>query len=199
MYLLPAGAPTTHNKWGLGWPVAPRNRFAQRRSRSLGRIGDDDTPAEDYFLDTGINLTPTATTTDTALPGTLDSSSFTPLAPTSTLTLNQPNISNQQAYQNLLTTQQVDQSPLDYVSPQAAIAAGLPASTVNSAWSSQLATYPTQAAALAAGIAPAVVTALWAQSRSAVPATSTSLLSGNTLLYLGGGILLLAVLGGGKK
>jgi hypothetical protein len=194
MYLLPAGAPTTHNKWGLGWPVAPRNRFAQRRSRSLGRIGDDDTPAEDYFLDTGINLTPTATTTDTVLPDTLVAP-----ASTSALTLNQPNISNQQAYQNLLTTQQVDQSPLDYVSPQAAIAAGLPASTVNSAWSSQLATYPTQAAALAAGIAPAVVTALWAQSRSAVPATSTSLLSGNTLLYLGGGILLLAVLGGGKK
>lgn len=170
-YLLPARVQPTRSKLGLGFPVASRRRFG------IGRLGDDFTPADDYFLDTGINLTPTVDTSNAIIPNTL-------IAPGNQL-------STQQAYQNLLTTQQNSTDPLDYVSPQAAIAAGLPASQVNTSWSTALAKFSTQSAALAAGIAPAVVTQYWAQSRSALPAASST--SSSTLLLIAGGVAVLAL------
>lgn len=196
-YLLPARVKPNAKLSGLGFPVASRKRFGLGavlipfRPRSLGRLGDDDDgliaptydapPAPLVLLPgTAYPTSSELTTTSSVLPNTL-------IAPG-------PQISNTQAYQNLLTTQQNSTDPLDYVSPQAAIAAGLPASQVNASWNTALAQYPTQAAALAAGIAPAIVTSLWASSRAAVPAASSSALSGSTLLYLAGGVALLAVL-----
>lgn len=192
-YLLPSQV-RPHGK-GLGFPVASRQRFGlgfpvPSRRRSLGRLGDDDgliAPTFDAPADPLVLLPASAYPTSTEL---TTSSSILP----NTLIAPGPQISNTQAYQNLLTTQQNSTDPLDYVSPQAAIAAGLPASSVNASWSTALAKFPTQAAALAAGIAPAVVTQYWAQSRSAAPAASS--LSGNTLLYVAGGIALLAVVMG---
>jgi hypothetical protein len=107
------------------------------------------------------------------------------------------------AYQSVLTSAQNSQNPLDYVSPQAAIAAGLPASTVNAAWAAQMARYPSTTAAIAAGIPAGVVTQLWAQSRTAVAAQPASWLTqapfgipNSTLLLIGGGFLVLSMLGG---
>jgi hypothetical protein len=107
------------------------------------------------------------------------------------------------AYQSVLTSAQNSSNPLDYVSPQAAIAAGLPASTVNAAWASQMARYPTTTAAIAAGIPAGVVTQLWAQSRSAVAAQPASWLNqspfgipNSTLLLIGGGFFALTMLTG---
>src|ERR1700758_1638536 len=98
------------------------------------------------------------------------------------------------AYQSGLTSAQNSQNPLDYVSPQAAIAAGLPTSTVNAAWAKQMAKYPTTTAAIAAGIPAGVVTQLWAQSRTAAAAQPASWLNqspfglpNSTLLLVGGG------------
>lgn len=102
------------------------------------------------------------------------------------------------AYKNLLTQQQSSQSPLDYVSPQAAIAAGLNAQTVYNAWSGALAKFPTQQAALAAGVPPGVVTQLWMQSRQTAATQPTSFLDQAPLgiankYVLGGGAVLVAL------
>ena len=191
MYLLPAGqAPRSATKWGaLGhW------RRNNRGSKGLGEI----ITSPDGTV---IQNTDTGTMIDTST-GTIYDASGNPIGghnvaspiPTTLIpggtTLTPPaqpgvNPSIDVAYKNLLTTQQPSQSPLDYVSPQAAIAAGLPPQTVYNAWSTALAKFPSQQAALQAGIPAGVVTQLWAQSRSAVPATSTGTLFGvptNTLL-----------------
>lgn len=82
----------------------------------------------------------------------------------------------------------VDQNPLDYVSPQAAIAAGLNPATVNAAWSKSLNTnFGTPQAAIAAGVPAGVVTQLWSGGTQ----SSTSWLDQTTLgiknsLLLGG-------------
>jgi hypothetical protein len=60
------------------------------------------------------------------------------------------------------------QNPLDYVSPQAAIAAGLPSGPVMQAWTQALASFPTPTAAVNAGIPAAVVTQLFEPSRAYV-------------------------------
>lgn len=109
------------------------------------------------------------------------------------------------AYQNVLTSAQNSQNPLDYVSPQSAIAAGIPAANVNAAWSAQMAKYPSTTAAIAAGIPAGVVTQLWAQSRqyaAKAPTNWFSQVTGgipNSWLVLGvGGIFLVAMLGGSQ-
>lgn len=62
----------------------------------------------------------------------------------------------------------IDPNPLDYSSPQFAIAAGLDPTAVMLAWAKGLAQYSTQDAAVAAGIMPGVVTQLWGASRQYV-------------------------------
>ena len=93
-------------------------------------------------------------------------------------------------YPNLFTTQQVSQNPLDYVSPQSAIAAGLPAGPVSTTWVNALAKFPTQNDALAAGVPPTVVTALWARSRAAMKPPRPN----PSWLYILGGVGLLIAL-----
>jgi hypothetical protein len=70
------------------------------------------------------------------------------------------------------TSQPVSGNPLDYASPQAAIAAGLNSQATMQAWTQLLSRYPTQQAAIAAGIPAGVVTQLWAASRAVVPGAS---------------------------
>jgi hypothetical protein len=60
------------------------------------------------------------------------------------------------------------QNPLEYVSPQAAIAAGLPSGPVMQAWTQALAAFATPTAAVNAGIPAAVVTQLFEPSRAYV-------------------------------
>jgi len=85
-----------------------------------------------------------------------------------------------QAYRDLITSARQSSDPLDYVSPQAAIAAGLEAQTVYTAWvnalRSQIASgkIKSQQDAIAQGWAPGVVTQLWAQASAAVVGTSAS-------------------------
>lgn len=93
-------------------------------------------------------------------------------------------------------------SPLDYTSPQAAIAAGLPAAQVMAAWSTALARFPSPQAAISAGVPAGVVNQLWQQSNvnasnaKATSAASSAQLAG-LLPWATGGLLLFAVLGGG--
>ena len=117
------------------------------------------------------------------------------------------NAATQQAYANLLTQQQNSKDPLDYTSPQAAIAAGIPAQAAYNAWSTSIAKFPTQQAALQAGLPAGVVTQLWAQSRAATtPTSGTSFLdqaplgiSNKILLAGGAGLFLLASISKGRR
>lgn len=70
--------------------------------------------------------------------------------------------------------------PLGYVSPQAAIAAGLDANTVNAAWTAAVNKYPTAQAAIAAGVPAGVVTSLW-KGAVAAPATAAGWLDQSPL------------------
>ena len=60
---------------------------------------------------------------------------------------------------------------LNYVSPQAAIAAGMDPATVTAQWTKALAVFPTADAAIAAGIPAGVVTQLFVASRQYVKPT----------------------------
>lgn len=213
MYLLPAGTGArSTTKWGLGGfqlrkgldiaGVIPRRVFARSglhgphfkskwRAAHVSGLGDT-------MLDTGITVP--------SIPQGFDPWFYDAQ---NTQTPQQPGLnpttqnSVAQAYKNLQQSAITSSDPLDYVSPQAAIAAGVPAQSAYNAWSASIAKFPTQQAALAAGIPAGVVTQLWAQSRSAMPssAASGSFFSGSTLgvpnsilLLGGGGIALLAMM-----
>ena len=95
-------------------------------------------------------------------------------------------------------------NPLDYTSPQAAIAAGLDANTVMAAWTKSLARFPSPQAAISAGVPAGVVNQLWQQSQvnaannAAASAASSAQLS-SLLPWAAGGLLLLAAFGGGRR
>lgn len=104
--------------------------------------------------------------------------------------------------QNILTQMQQSQNPLDYVSPQAAIAAGIDEQTANAAWTRAMAAFPTAQAALNAGVSPTVVTQLWSASRAFVKPAVTSWfdqsplgIANKYLLAGAGGLLLLTSMG----
>jgi hypothetical protein len=95
-------------------------------------------------------------------------------------------------------------SPLDYTSPQAAIAAGLPSAQVMAAWTQALARYPSPQAAINAGIPAGVVNQLWQQSSvnaanaSAASAAQSAQLA-SILPWAAGGLLLVLALGGKRR
>jgi hypothetical protein len=96
-------------------------------------------------------------------------------------------------------------NPLDYTSPQAAIAAGLDAATVYSKWTASLARFSSPQAAISAGVPAGVVNQLWQQSyqnaankAAAAPSGSIFGLSTGTLLAAGAGLFAIAALGGGR-
>jgi hypothetical protein len=94
-------------------------------------------------------------------------------------------------------------NPLDYTSPQAAIAAGLDPATVYSQWTASLARFASPQAAIAAGVPAGVVNQLWQQSyqnaanAAAAPSATIFGLSPTTLLAAGAGLFALTALGGG--
>lgn len=98
------------------------------------------------------------------------------------------------------------QSPLDYTSPQAAIAAGLDPTKVYAAWTASLARFPSPQAAIAAGVPAGVVNQLWQQAHvnaaNAAATTPPATLFGiptNMLLLGGAALLILPMLGGGRR
>lgn len=90
---------------------------------------------------------------------------------------------------------QPSQDPLSYVSPQAAVAAGLDSRTVALAWQQALWTYPSPQAAIAAGFPAGVVNQYW--TAAPPPAPKKSLLG--TLLFAGAALVATAALVGGMK
>ena len=102
---------------------------------------------------------------------------------------NQANLMNVQAT--------LSPNPLDYSSPQYAIAAGLDPTTVNNAWAQALAQYPTQDAAVSAGIMAGVVTQLWAQSRQYISQPAAP--NYTPMILIGLGVVILAALHVGDK
>ena len=159
--------------------------FGRSTRRSLYGMGDDLTPAPPTDLSQTVN------------PGDL-------ITPTGSQVYTNPSMIDPNSAQGILVQMQqqatVDQNPTDYVSPGAAIAAGLDPTSVNAAWSTALSRYPTAQAAIAAGIAPAVVTQYYTGS-GATSAAGFSLpaISSNTLLYGAVGIAAIALLSGGKR
>jgi hypothetical protein len=104
------------------------------------------------------------------------------------------------------TAQPMSLDPLNFVSPQAAIAAGADPQKTAAAWTKAVASFPSANAAVAAGIPAGVVTQLWAASRSVIPPPSGSWFDGSTFgipnkffAFGAGGIMLLAVLGGKRR
>jgi hypothetical protein len=94
--------------------------------------------------------------------------------------------------------------PLNFVSPQAAIAAGADPQKTATRWTQAVASFPTQSAAIAAGIPAGVITQLWAASRSIVPPPAGgSWFDGSTFgiknVYLVAGLAGIVLLAGGKR
>jgi hypothetical protein len=210
MYLLPAGMPPRNNRklQGLGaFRLRSGLDFWRTGRYGLRGLGDAQDPGS-------IDPLTGNTYASESVPGSEQAytlykavneatAALTPGTPAYQST-NSPTL---QIPQSVLTNMQPSQSPLDYVSPQAAIAAGLNPQTVYNAWASGLARFPTQGAALAAGIPAGVVTQLWAQSRSAAPpATSGSFLdqaplgvANKYLIAAGAGLFALVSLSGGRR
>lgn len=170
----------------LGSYLLKNPRRRRRGLRGLGDITIDPNPTWDQWGGGTLPLTPP------------DQSNLTPISPA--IVPNGPystgvDILNQMRSQAILDT-----NPTDYVSPSAAIAAGLDPTTVNAAWAAGLARYPTQAAAIAAGIAPGVVTQFWNASRSYAAVKPSGGISTNMLL-IGAGIIfgVPLLLGGGRR
>lgn len=95
-------------------------------------------------------------------------------------------------------------NPLDYTSPQAAVAAGLNQNTVMATWSASIARFSSPQAAIDAGVPPGVVNQLWQQSqvnaaKQAVKNLASSVGIGKVALYSGAAVLLLLAVGGGRK
>jgi hypothetical protein len=199
MYIYPQNFRPRTRKLGAYLLNGPRSRrrglsgtWRRYDLRGLRGLGDDS-----IFVDPNTAYNPNLLPLPLTPP---DTSNTTPL---NTQSPNGPFIGPVQGGQQILNQMQqqavLDTNPLDYVSPGAAIAAGLDPTTVNAAWTAGLARYPSQAAAIAAGIAPAVVTMFWSASRQYAATAPPTGLSGNTLLIGGGLILAFALLSGGRR
>lgn len=186
----------------IGQP--PRFRIGTRplpTTRSLRGLGDDALAPGFAAGEAATGTTPVDVTG--ALP--LDASSWQgsstslmPTAPTS-----YPPIPAQ--INSSYTVEPMNLDPLNFVSPQAAIAAGADPQKTAAAWTKAVASFPTQQAALAAGIPAGVITQLWPTSRSAWGSVQSggSWFDGSTFgiknAYLVAGLAGIALLAGGKK
>lgn len=230
MYLMDQAAPPINNrKWNLGrlrlgcamkpnlglLPVRLPNLGTSfstqpwRRLRGLGRLGQSVGPTSDYcvyYADDGVTPQEYDYGSNPVECASNGGSWFgaAPLnTPTPVGTQNPSPVTGGASNGGITTVPATtpSKSPLDYTSPQAAIAAGLPAAQVMATWSAALARYPSPQAAIAAGIPAGVVNQLWQQSNvnaaNAAAASAASSSSLTTLAMYGiGGIVLLSVLGG---
>jgi hypothetical protein len=230
MYLVDSTSPPINNrKWNLGRfgrmglsPVRLPNlgaassqssqswrHLSGRRMRGLGASGGDAGYCT-YFAADGV--TPESFDFSSSVAEcSANGGSFTAAlnTPSPVGTQNPSPVSSAGASNGRITTVPAttpSNNPLDYTSPQAAIAAGLPAAQVMAQWSAALARFPSPQAAISAGIPAGVVNQLWQQSQvnavnaSAASAASSAQLS-SILPWAAGGLLLLVALdsGGGKK
>jgi len=85
-------------------------------------------------------------------------------------------------------------NPLDYASPQSAVAAGLDPTVVNAAWAKAINAFPSAAAAVNAGVPAAVVTDMWTGGPGPVPWWKKYPM----LTLAGAGALAIAILSGDK-
>jgi hypothetical protein len=218
MYLMDSTIQSVNNrKWNLGRlamaPVRLRgvvNASSSQpwRMRGLGRLGQDSPDCPGSVID------PYTGELCANLPGTPGAATGTvPRTPvftdpiTGTVTVVPQNPSPVAGGGNnsgitLPPTSTPSQSPLDYTSPQAAIAAGLDPTTVYNAWSKALARFPSPQAAISAGIPAGVVNQLWQQSNVAAAnaaAKSASSIPWGMIGLGAGALVLLSALGGKRR
>jgi hypothetical protein len=110
----------------------------------------------------------------------------------SSATPNPPNLTSGPSPQ--LVQSPASSYPLDYVSPQSAIAAGLDPTKVNTAWTAYVNSFPGVQAAINAGLAPGVVTEYWNGGPGPAPPLPWYKKYA-VLLLAGGGAVLLALAG----
>jgi hypothetical protein len=218
MYLLqPSTAPRTATKWGLGrfagasstgqpWRMRGLGRMGLQPVRlpQLGRLGQPPVSSPNgcvYYGADGVtveSIDPNSNVTECNVNG--GQWYGTPALNTPSLPGAQnPSPSTGGASNGGITTVMAAKpstSPLDYTSPQAAIAAGLDPQTVYNAWSAALARFPSPQAAISAGVPAGVVNQLWQSAyvnKAAAPAPSIGI---GTIVLVGGGLFLLSALGG---
>ena len=204
MYLLPSSSPAVNNrKWNLGRmrglrglgdtsvKLGPRGLGAMPAGtwESMGGTLYQD-PGSGYLFDTSTNVMYDANgnVVGQNLPASSGVQTPQPVSGGAT-----------NAGITTVVASQPSTSPLDYVSPQAAIAAGLPQDMVYNVWTIALARYPSPQAAISAGVPAGVVNQLWQQAHTLSTQQPSGTLSSGTLLAIGGGILaLLALASAGK-
>jgi hypothetical protein len=226
MYLMDASAPRINNrKWNLGrlrgmglLPVRLPNlgfsNTSQPWRRSLGRLGRlgqaaGTGPVCVYYGADGTTIESVdyaSDITECAANGGVWNNTPILNTPTSPGLQNPSPVAGGASNGGITTVRAgtPSQSPLDYVSPQAAIAAGLDPKIVYAAWSAALARFPSPQAAISAGVPAGVVNQLWQQSNvNAANAAARSAAStanfGTLALWGGGALLLLEALRGGRR
>jgi hypothetical protein len=219
MYLFSAAHPSVRNKWGMGRMAGLSTSASRWRMGRLGMVarrlrglGDDPSfmPYDTTLIDPSTQQQPPLvlmpssayptrgelTPSTSALPGILN-------LPGTYSTQNQSPTAGGGSNGGITTAPAgtPSQNPLDYVSPQAAIAAGLNSQTVYNAWSGSLSKFPSPQAAIAAGVPAGVVNQLWQQAHVAPPPASSTIFGIPTtpLLIAGGALLLLPLLGKGRR
>jgi hypothetical protein len=164
-----------------GGPLDRRALRFRRRGRLIG-LG------QESFDVTG---SPTADYTYSSATGT-----YTGNPPSANL----PTSPGQVNWTQVLTATVPSTDPLDYVSPQAAIAAGLDPNVVYSTWAAKIKQFPTAQAAVAAGVPAGVVTQLYTGpgGKPAISWLDQAPLgvSNKTLLIVGAAVFGLATLSG---
>jgi len=222
MYLMDSNPRVNNRKWNLGrmglQPVRLPNlgrmgvsSTAQnwRRLRGLRGLGDDAGYCT-YFAADGVTAESLDLSTSmaecAANGGRFTAALNTPAVPSGP---QNPSPVTGSASNGGITTVMAttpSRSPLDFASPQAAIAAGLDPATVYSQWTASLARFSSPQAAINAGVPAGVVNQLWQQSyqnaaNKAATAPSGTIfgLSPTTLLAAGAGLFAIAALGGGGR
>lgn len=214
MYLFQNPSPVNNRKWNLGrlgMRAVPLPNLGDantgqswRRLRGLGRLGDMPAGYCAYFAADGTtieSLDANSSIAECQSNGGAWTSALN--TPSSAGVQNPSPVSSQGASNGAITTVpagQPSKDPLDYVSPQAAITAGLDPTAVYAAWTKSLARFPSPQAAIAAGVPAGVVNQLWQQSyvNAANKAASTPAIP-SWLLPVGIGLGIFALAGGGRR
>jgi hypothetical protein len=215
MYLLPA-APRTSNKWGMGrigytsssdqaWRMRGLGRMGLQPVRlpNLGRLGQSTGAECLYYADDGVTVEFVDPESNQTECGSTGGRWIGPAAigTPSPMPAQNPSPVYGGASNAAITTVNAGKpssSPLDYISPQAAIAAGLDAQTVYNAWSAALSRFPSPQAAIAAGVPAGIVNQLWQPAHVTAMDKASSIfsgISGTTVALVGGGVLLLSLIG----
>jgi hypothetical protein len=201
---LGTGIEPTRNKWRMG-------SLALQPSRLRG-LGDATDPLSENY-DVLASPPPYSGSFDATVAPSLVPS-YQPDISTGYVTGNTPSYSSGAQNPNPVTggasnggittvpAGQPSQSPLDYVSPQAAIAAGLNPTTVYQAWGIGVSKFSSPQAAVNAGIPAGVVNQMWQATPVAASSSSGTIfgMSPTTLMFAVAAAFTLPLLfGGGKR